>query len=303
MPPRRWIAALAALAILAALCLPLSVLAVGLILSAPSPAVIGEPPPDLTGAVRVEFWSASGALLQGWWLPGRAGGGAVVLMHGVHGNRIGLLGRARLLQDQGCAVLLFDFQAHGESTGKRITFGKLEGLDAAAAVRFVRQKLPNERVAALGISLGGTAALLGPTPLNVDALVLESVYPTIDDALANRLHAALGPVIGGVATPVLAPLFELLLPPILGVRPAELRPIDRIGQTGMPLLMASGTIDDRTPLSEAQALFSRAPRRDRDRSLFWAVEGAGHVDLERHDPEGYRRIVLPFLLRHLRAES
>lgn len=241
--------------------------------------------------------------MQGWWVPGRTGGGAVVLMHGVHGNRVGMVRRARMLQDQGCAVLMFDFQAHGESAGRRITFGKLEGLDAAAAVRFAHARAPGEHVAAVGISLGGAAALLGPTPLDVDVLVLESVYPTIDDALANRLHAALGPMLGSLAVPVLAPLFKLLLPPILGVEPGELRPIDRIGLAGMPLLVASGTADDRTPLVEAQALFNRVPKRDSAPSLFWAVAGAGHVDLERHDPVGYRQVVLPFLLRHVQTRS
>ena len=82
-------------------------------------------------------------------------------------------------------------------------------------------------------------------------------------------------------------------PAVLGVAPDELRPIDRIGQAGAPVLVASGSADDRTPLSEAQALFERAPEPKR----FWAVQGAGHIDLEQHDPDGYWREVLPFLRR------
>lgn len=273
-----------------------AVLLAGLLLSAPSRAVLGPPPDSLGGAERVGIPSASGSLLQGWWLPGRHGAGAVVLMHGVHGNRLGLVRRAKLLADRGTAVLLFDFQAHGESEGRRITFGKLEALDAAAAVRFARDRTPGERVGALGISLGGAAALLGPAPLDVDALVLESVYPDIDAALANRLRAALGGIVGPVAAPVLAPLFKLLLPPILGVRPAELRPVDRIGEVRAPVLVAAGTVDDRTTLAESQDLFAhvRAPGR------FWPVPGAGHEDLQRFDPVGYERVVLAFLDSHLR---
>ena len=273
-----------------------AVLLVGLLLSAPSRAVVGPPPDILNAAERVAIQSASGSLLQGWWLPGRRGAGAVVLMHGVHGNRLGLVRRARLLADRGTAVLLFDFQAHGESTGRRITFGKLEALDAAAAVAFARDRAPGERVGAVGISLGGAAALLGPEPLDVDALVLESVYPDIDAALANRLRAALGGIVGPVAVPVLGPLFKLLLPPILGVRPAELRPVDRIGEVRVPVLVAAGTADDRTTLAESQDLFAhvRAP------GTFWAVPGAGHEDLQRFDPVGYERVVLAFLDHHLR---
>lgn len=275
------------------------VLAVGLRLSAPVPAVLGPPPADLPGAEAVHIPSASGSLLRGWWVPGTPGGGAVVLLHGVRSNRLSLVRRARVLHEHGFAALLFDLQAHGESTGQRITFGRLEALDAAAAVAFVRERLPGERVGAIGVSLGGAAALLGPAPLPVDALVLEAVYPDIGTALANRLRAALGPVAGPVLTPVLVPAFEVLLPPVLGVRPDELRPADRIGAATAPLLVASGAADERTPLAEARRLFERAP----EPKGFWAVPGAGHVDLERHDPDAYRRVVLPFLDQSLRRPA
>lgn len=273
-----------------------SVLVAGLLLSAPRNAALGPLPADLPTAEAVTIPSGSGSALQGWWVPGQPGAGAVVLMHGVRSNRLQLVRRARLLADRGTAVLLFDFQAHGESQGRRITFGKLEGLDAAAAVRFARDRAPGERTGAVGISLGGAAALLGPGPLDVDALVLEAVYPTIDAALDDRLRAALGRVVGPLASPVLGPLFRLLLPPILGVSPRELRPMDRIGEVRAPVLVASGAADDHTTLAETLNLFARV----RSARELWVVPGAAHVDLEQFDPAGYRRVVLGFLDRHLR---
>ncbi len=151
-----------------------SVLAVGLRLSAPRSAVIGPPPAELPGAEAVSIQSGSGATLRGWWVPADdPRGGAVVLMHGVWENRLRMVRRARVLHDNGFSVLLFDFQAHGESTGRRITYGKLEALDAASAVAFARNRVPGERVGAIGTSLGGAATLLGPRPLDVDALVLK----------------------------------------------------------------------------------------------------------------------------------
>lgn len=245
----------------------------------------------------VEIPSASGSALRGWWVPGsRPSQGAVVLMHGIRANRLLLVQRARVLHDHGFSVLLFDLQAHGESSGRRITFGRLEALDAAAAVSFVRDRVPGERIGVIGISLGGAAALLGPEPLDLDALVLESVYPNIDAALANRLRAALGPLAGPLFTPLLVPVFKLLLPPILGVRSDGLRPIDRIGQAVAPLLIASGTADRHTTIAETKMLFARAPEPKK----LWMVEGAAHVDLERFCPEQYWEIVLPFLTDHLR---
>ena len=204
-----------------------AVLVVGFALSSPSRAVIGSPPSDLH-AQTVTIPSTSGAILRGWLIVGRPRGGAVVLMHGIHSNRLSMVRRARLLNAAGFSVLLFDFQAHGESTGARITFGQLEAEDARSSVAFVRARLPNERIGAIGASLGGAAALLGPHPLPVDALVLESVYTNIAPAITNRLRAVLGPSLGRILAPALEYLFELLLPPVLGVNANDLRPIDHV---------------------------------------------------------------------------
>jgi len=170
-----------------------------------------------------------------------------VLMHGVHGNRLSKVRRARLLSADGFSVLLFDFQAHGESTGSRITFGHLEGQDAAAAVAYVRQRLPAEKIGIIGTSLGGAAALLAPGGLHVDAMVLEGVYPDIGAATANRISAVLGMRLGALVSKPLARLLELLMAPILGVAPADLRPIDRMAGIGAPVLVLGGMSDNRTP--------------------------------------------------------
>jgi dienelactone hydrolase len=160
----------------------------------------------------------------------------------------------------------------------------------------LRRRLPGERIGAIGMSLGGAASLLGATPLPVDALVLEAVYPTIDAALDNRLAVVLGPVAGPLLAPGLGRLFVLVLPPILGIDPARLRPIDHIAEATAPVLIAAGTADTRTTIAESQAMFAQA----HEPKLFWAVEGAGHVDLEAYAPDAYRRRVVGFLAEHLR---
>jgi fermentation-respiration switch protein FrsA (DUF1100 family) len=279
----------AALLLLATAAMAAGVLVVGL-LSAPARAIIGPPPADLR-AETVAIASTSGATLQGWFLAGRRGGGVVVLMHGVHSNRLSMLRRARLLNANGFSVLLFDFQAHGESTGTRITFGRLEAEDASSAVAFVRKRLPQERIGAIGTSLGGAAALLGARPLAVNALVLESVYSDIKPAVVHRISVVIGASVGNIVAQPLEFVFELLLPPILGVTAGDLRPIDHIAALAAPVLVASGTRDERTTIAEASAMFDRAKHP----KTFWAVAGARHVDLEVYAPEDYRQHVLPFL--------
>ena len=41
--------------------------------------------------------------------------------------------------------------------------------------------------------------------------------------------------------------------------------------------------------------------RVRGSKLFWAVDGAGHVDLEGYAPSAYRDHVLAFLIERLRV--
>ena len=65
-------------------------------LSAPAPRSIGVPPASL-GAEAITFPSSSGSLIHGWYVPGSTGQGAVLLLHGVRGDRRDMLSRAEFL--------------------------------------------------------------------------------------------------------------------------------------------------------------------------------------------------------------
>jgi fermentation-respiration switch protein FrsA (DUF1100 family) len=240
---------------------------------------------------EVSFDSASGARLAGWFAEGRPQGGAVALMHGVLSSRQAMAERMRFLNAAGFAVLAFDLQAHGESGGRLITFGRLESLDARAAIQWLRARLPGERIGAVGISLGGAAALLGPEPLAVDALVLEAVFPDIERATINRVVERVGGL-GRLAGPLILRIGALAT----GLDPAALRPIEAIGAVAAPILVMAGTADPRTTIAETRELFDRArPPKD-----YWEVAGAGHVDLCDFAGADYRRRLLAFFERHLR---
>lgn len=256
-----------------------------------------SPPPAGLDAKNVSFVSGSGNTIYAWLIRGRAGAGAVLLLHGVGSDRGSMVGRARFLHDDGFAVLAPDFQAHGESPGDRVTFGARESVDAAAAMAFLREAAPGERVGVIGVSMGGAAALLGKGPLSADAFVLESVYPTVRAALSNRLGAWFGPL-GGVARRV-TPIAIRLLSADIGVSEGALQPIRRIGAINAPLLVIAGALDRYTPLAEADSLFAHA----KEPKSFWAVHGAGHEDIYTFGPDEYERRVGGFLTRYLRVAS
>lgn len=272
------------------------VLASGCVLASPAPAHIRPAPREL-GARNVAFPSRSGSRIRAWLIPGRIGAGAVLLLHGVGANRSAMLGRAEFLHRAGFTVLAPDFQAHGESPGEHPTFGALESLDAAAALGYLECAAPGERVGVIGVSMGGAAAVLGPGPLRANALVLESVYPTIRQAVSDRLGTWFGPFgwVGRQLTPVVIDIVGSEV----GVSESQLAPIDRIGDVRAPLLVVAGSADRYTTLAETRSLYAHA----RSTKSLWIVGGAGHEDIYAFDPAGYRRRVGGFLERWLRADS
>lgn len=262
-----------------------AVLGAGELLSQPARAVVGAAPPDLH-ATNVRIGSVAG-----WMIRGQPGRGAVLLLHGVRGNRTDMLGRARFLARDGYTVLLIDLPAHGESDGDRITFGVREKDGVLTALAWLREQAPGERIGAIGVSLGAASLVLAHPSPQLDAVVLESMYPTIEEAVANRLRVRLGAP-GAWSTPLLVQQ----LPWRAQVAPAALRPIVDIDAMASPVFILAGTVDTQTPPAETRRIFAavHAPKQ------LWLVEGAAHVNLYRYTSLEYERRVGGFLAAHLR---
>lgn len=229
--------------------------------------------------------------VHGWLARGARGGGVVLLAHSIRSNRLEMLSRARFLNKQGYAVLLIDLQAHGETPGKRITFGVRESEDVEAAVAFLRKTFPYERIAAIGVSLGAAAIVLAKHSLKLDAVVLESLHPTIEEAIENRLRLHLGEY-----GPALLPLVLTQLSFYLDVPIDQLDPITRIGDLNAPLLLIAGSNDEHTKVPETERLFAAA-RQPKD---IWIVPGAGHFNMHSYAGREYEDHISDFLDRHLR---
>ena len=263
---------------------------IGSVLVSSANQPIGNPPDNLP-AKNVEFPSASGATIHGWFVPGEPGRGAVILLHGVHANRRAMLGRAEFLSRVGYAVLLFDFQGHGESLGTNITFGFLESRDATAAVEWLGKKIPGEKIGVIGVSLGAASALLAEPPLPVNALVLESSFPTIYLATEDRMMERFG-FLGRLATPLLT----CQLKPRLGISPADLQPIEHAQKITTPKFFIAGTTDQLTTIEESKTMFAAAA----EPKQCWWLAGAAHVDMHAFARAEYERRVGEFLAANLR---
>jgi pimeloyl-ACP methyl ester carboxylesterase len=247
-------------------------------------------PSDL-GGERVSFFNESGTEVRGVLIEGGEGAGIVMLLHGIRANRAEMYGRARFLAAAGYTVLAFDFQAHGETPGRRITAGYRESNDAIAARRFLLDRWPSARVGAIGNSMGGAALLLASPPLPLQAIVLEAVYPTIEEAVGNRLRARLGRF-GSLVLPALMLQLDLRL----GIEAIAMRPVERVGVMAAPVFVVGGANDPYTPPEATRRLFESGV----EPKQLWIVDGVGHEDVHRKAGAEYERRVLAFLATYLR---
>lgn len=268
----------------------LASLGAGELLSSPANRPIGKPPPDLS-LEPVELPTRNGEQVVGWFTRGNPGSGGVLLLHGIHADRTQMLDRAKFLRKQGHSVLLIDLPAHGESSGDRISFGAREGYGVATALRYLRQTLRGEKIAVIGLSLGAAAFVLSGAKPDPDAVVLESMYPTIQEAAANRLVLEFGPF-GNFLTPLL--LWQL--PLRLGISVNDLQPIAAISSLSAPVLIAAGENDRHTTLAETQRIFDAA----RPPKELWIVKGAAHVNLHNFAPDAYESRISSFLAKYLK---
>ena len=258
-------------------------------ISKPGRHSAGPPPPELFATPVL--LPVSGGLVAGWVARGE-GSGAVLLLHGVRADRRQMQARALFLNRLGYSVLLIDLPAHGESTGTRITFGAHEAAAVRAAIAYLARNLPGERIGVIGASLGAASVVLSKPGNTISALVVEAMYPTIEEATENRLRMYLGP-----PGKLLAPLLLLQLPLRSGVKVSDLRPVDAMAQLACAVMVIGGEKDMHTPEAQTRRIFDAAQQPKQ----LWIVAGAAHVDLHGFARAEYERRVGEFLAANLRA--
>jgi len=246
---------------------------------------------------EVAFATEGRATLRGWLVPARASPprpsgprAAVVLAGGGWSDRRSLIALAPALQRAGYAVLAFDYRERGASdgTGLGASYGWRERADVSAAVRFLKDQRHYERVAVIGYSMGGTAAILAAADdPRVDAVVASTPGTTLPDLLATLPETA--------ATPrwmraLIARVFLIRIGAPLGsLSSLEVGPLYAVGRIApRPLLLLHGADDRVNSVADTQRLLARAgaPKE------LVVVAGAGHLDvLDERSGEVLRRIL------------
>jgi pimeloyl-ACP methyl ester carboxylesterase len=230
--------------------------------------------------------------LAGWVVEPKRPKGTVALFHGLHNTRAQTLGRTAFLVQNGYRCVAFDHRAHGESGGRRTSFGFHESKDVAAVLALVRERWPDRPVAALGISMGAAALCYGAEHVrNLGAVILESLYHDLYSAFNHRLSNDYPPWFRKLARGVI-----WVTERRLKIRVRQMAPVEYVGKLApAPILLMTGADDCHATPDETRRLAARC--RGPCETFF--VPCAGHCDVFETGGPLYQRRVLDFLERWL----
>lgn len=230
--------------------------------------------------------------IAGWYVPNPGAVRAMILVHGRNASKQNAVsGQLPLLAAElhaaGFAVLMIDLRGHGESEGKRYTFGVHERRDVLGAVDFLIDKgFGAGQIGVLGISLGGAAVIgaAGEEP-NIGALVIESTFADINALIAPNWKTESG-----------LPMFFLpgvfyLWKRLVGFDLRKVKSVDELVQIPpRPILILHSRTDEIIDVGHAYQLKEAVP--EADLVLF---EDCDHAELFRDSPEAYLAALIPFL--------
>jgi dipeptidyl aminopeptidase/acylaminoacyl peptidase len=224
---------------------------------------------------EVSFASEDGIVLKGWLVkPAHYDNTspAIIICHGVGANKSDFTELAVSLSHRGYFVLLFDFRAHGESSGRRTSLGLREQKDIEAALAFLktrRDTIDPKRVGIYGFSMGGSAAILAAAKTGAfSAVVTDSAFTSLRDqareAITGFYHL---------------PAFPFLQLTVLGYELSFQTWVDAIAPVKViaaiaptPVLIIAGEGDKMIPAENGRNLFIAAG----EPKELWIIPGADH---------------------------
>jgi alpha-beta hydrolase superfamily lysophospholipase len=238
---------------------------------------------------EVQFTSADGIALLGWYMESPGARGTVVLVHDVDGTRadrsLGLLTLQRDYLRRGLNVLAFDLRGRGESGGRRYTFGARERSDVEAAVEFARTRASELPVIVHGFGLGGALAIVGAAEgLPVDLVIADSAFSSVRAYLRRRWSRIPRPTFTFACR---------LARRRFGADADALRPLDAVAAASpVPVLFIHGEVDKLVPVTHTLNIAAASLN---PRNVIWRVPGAGHCTAYRRAPEAYVRRCVDFI--------
>lgn len=137
--------------------------------------------PQEAGVQADDFWidTEDGERLHGWFFPQEGSEYVVVLSHGNAGNISNRIDIAKLLNETGLAVVLYDYRGYGKSSGKPDEKGFYKDIEAVIEFLKTEKNYSEEQMIMYGRSMGGAVASYAAIQFDVSGLVLDSTFKNL----------------------------------------------------------------------------------------------------------------------------
>jgi len=250
---------------------------------------------------NVAVTAKDGTMLRGWSIrPLRSNGDAVILLHGVADNRMGMLGYADLLLRHGYTVLLPDARRHGSSGGELATYGIKETGDLRLWYDWIEHAERPHCIDGLGNSMGAALLLESlPAVPGFCAVVAESPFANFREAsydrLAERLDAG-----AWLGRTLLRPAVEtglLYARWRYGVDLEQDSPENAVAASSIPVLLIHGLRDRNLPPRHSEMIVAHSSTR-KPAVVLWEPAEAGHTGAAGAKPAEYERRVIGWFESH-----
>jgi dienelactone hydrolase len=240
----------------------------------------------------INFQTSDALTLHGWYIPS-ANRAAIIVAHGLGGNRLGVLPIGEFLAKHGYGVLLIDLRAHGESDGTRYDYGWRDIL-AAADFLTAQPDVDPERIGAFGSSLGGVMVVEGAArDQRIKAVIADGAGAvTLDDIPPRQtlIEWWFLPYDYTNTVTIQHETGEWDLLPMVGA-------VKRISPRPLMLIAASGGV---YPQNFEQYMNQRFFDAASDPKQLWLIDGVGHTGGYGADPARFEERIVSFFNDALR---
>lgn len=237
--------------------------------------------------------SSDGLKLVGWYIPG-TNGATVIFVHGYKDSRGSMLGSAAMFHAHGYGALVIALRGHDRSDGDRVMFGHTELRDLDAWYGFaVRQPaIDRQKIALLGVSMGGAIAIqyAAKNPA-IAALVADSAFSSMDDTIATSVRH-----FTGLPAFPFASLIGFWIREDTGLSRDEADAKRAIGHISpRPVFLMQGGRDSVISPQSGQLLFDAA----REPKELWFDPALDHAKFFDQRREEYERRVIGFMDKYV----
>jgi dipeptidyl aminopeptidase/acylaminoacyl peptidase len=249
--------------------------------------------------IDVSVTAADGIALRAWYIQAeQSNGNAVLLLHGLSDNRLGMLGYANLLLSNGYSVLLPDSRAHGASDGMVATYGLVEANDIHVWVSWLEQQHPY-CIFGFGESMGA-AELLQSLAVEHRFCAVGAESPFSDfraiayDRVGQFLHV--GHWLGRYC---FRPLIEISFAYAhwrYGLQMTDVNPARVVASTTTPVLLIHGVDDSNVPVRH-----SRFIKMANAKVVLWQVPATDHCGAIATHAAEFRSRLLGWFASHTKA--